>query len=242
VTRAPADSGLGTGRQGPFSSQGWSLGWPTGDPQGSRVAGQCAAHTTMGDQHPCGCTTVVPEKTDPLDPEGRGFCRHCGPLCGGWRADGQQCRSQVVNASTWGPRSDGYEFGYCMARHDPSWVVADEAARRGHPGRPVLDATRTDPPHPVPAPAASAGVGGAPPLADEDDLPDLTDGSDAGSVDTRDSNDQIFDRDPAPEPLPAPAAGPFPAAAQEPPPALAWQLAALALGPGSEAGQDLESA
>ena len=78
-----------------------------------------------------------------------------------------------------------------MARHDPSWVVADEAARRGHTGRPVLDATRTAPPPPGPAPAASAGTVGVPPLIDADDQPDLTDGSDASSVDNRDSSDRI---------------------------------------------------
>ena len=72
-----------------------------------------------------------------------------------------------------------------MGRHDPRWVVSDEAAtsRRGHPGRRGLDATRMGPPPPVPAPGASAGTGDVPLLVDADDQPDLTDGSDTDSVD-----------------------------------------------------------
>jgi hypothetical protein len=100
----PAGSGHGTGRQGPFSSRGWSLGWPTGDPQGSGVARQCAAHTTMGDQHPCGCTTVVPEKTDPLDPR-EGAPAGTAVLCA---VDGGQPGSRAaVRSSTPPPGGPG---------------------------------------------------------------------------------------------------------------------------------------
>jgi hypothetical protein len=75
--------------------------------------------------------------------------------------------------------------------------VADEAARRGHTGRPGLDATKTVPPPPGPAPGASAGTGDVPPLIDANDQPDLTDGSDTDSVDNRDSNDQTSGLGPA---------------------------------------------
>ncbi len=101
---------------------------------------------------------------------------------------GQAASSAAVRPSMPPPggQADGYEYGYCVARHDPSWGVVDEAARRGHPGRPVLDATRTRSlSAPAPAPAASAGAGDVPTLVDADDQPDLTDGSDTASVDTR---------------------------------------------------------
>ena len=177
---------------------------------------------------------IDPEKTNPLDPDGRTYCESHGPLCGGVRMDGQQCSSQVVNPATWTDKR-GYLYGHCMELHDPRSL-----RYRSIPGRQVLDPTggQPQPPESEPAAAASTGEGAGKKTEGvedipEDDVPPLEDGSgsssDVSSIDTRTDSDAIFDRRPEPAPHPvAPAANP----------ALGWQLAALALAPNAAAGQN----
>lgn len=228
----PAGTGVGTRNQGPISSTGWGMGWPTGDRHHKLVPGQCSAGTLTGNRPPCECKFIDPEKTDPLDPERRTFCESHGPQCGGKRMDGQRCSSWVVNPATWTDKR-GYLYGHCMELHDPR-----SPRYRSIPGRQVLDPTAGPPvpPGSEPATAANAGEGAGKTAEDAKDIPEgdvppleNCSDSDVSSIDTRADGDAIFDRRPAPAPHPvAPAANP----------AMDWQLAALALAPIAGAAPD----